>query len=535
MTKKNVVIGFLGTRLDAAGRDSSERWERWRPSVAMFGHDILRVDRLELLVSSEEHLALADEVRQDVQSIRPDAQVLVHLVPMPDPWNFQEVYAGLHDFAKGYAFKDDCNYFVHLTTGTHVAQICLFLLTEARYFPAQLLETYSHKAAQGEPWRGSVEVIDLNLSSYDQLAKRFHRESQESQSVLKGGIVTRNAAFNELIERIEQVALRSSAPMLLTGPTGAGKSLLACRIHALRSRRHLVAGPFVEINCATLRGDNAMSALFGHKKGAFTGAAEARAGLLKSADGGILFLDEIGTLGLDEQAMLLRALETKKFLPLGSDKEVSSDFQLLAGTNLDLEEQARQGRFREDLLARINLWHFELPGLAQRPEDIEPNLDYELERASRELGTRVTMTTEAREAYLACALKAPWPGNFRDLAASVTRMATLCEAGRIGVGEVKLECPRLLKQAKAAPKSAAQGLAARVLAGDKLQELDAFDVLQLDAVLSVVSRSDSLADAGRALFSVSLASRPNPNNSDRVRKYLAQYGLTFKDIKAALA
>src|SRR5690606_17169261 len=119
------------------------------------------------------------------------------------------------------------------------------------------------------------------------------------------------------------------------GPTGAGKSQLASRIYELKKRRRQVEGAFVEVNCATLRGDGAMSALFGHRRGAFTGAVTARRGLLKEADNGVLFLDEIGELGLDEQAMLLRAVEEGHFFPVGSDREESSHFQLITGTNRD--------------------------------------------------------------------------------------------------------------------------------------------------------------------------------------------------------
>lgn len=161
--------------------------------------------------------------------------------------------------------------------------------------------------------------------------------------------------------------LQARRALLLTGPTGAGKSRLARRIFDLKKLRHAVAGNFVEVNCATLRGDGAMSTLFGHVKGAFTGAITERQGLLRSADGGVLFLDEIGELGLDEQAMLLRAVEDKAFLPLGSDREVQSAFQLIAGTNRDLLVSVRNGRFREDLLARINLWTFRLPGTRRPP------------------------------------------------------------------------------------------------------------------------------------------------------------------------
>ncbi len=135
--------------------------------------------------------------------------------------------------------------------------------------------------------------------------------------------------------------MRSRAPILLMGPTGAGKSQLARRVFELKKARRQVSGELVDVNCATLRGDGAMSALFGHVKGAFTGALEARAGLLRKAHGGVLFLDEIGELGADEQAMLLRAIEEKVFLPVGSDREVKSDFVLLAGTNRDLAIEAR--------------------------------------------------------------------------------------------------------------------------------------------------------------------------------------------------
>src|ERR1700684_4067961 len=198
------------------------------------------------------------------------------------------------------------------------------------------------------------------------------------------------------------------------GPTGAGKSRLARRIYELKKVRHAVKGEFVDVNCATLRGDGAMSALFGHTKGAFTGALKDRPGLLRTADAGVLFLDEIGELGGDEQAMLLRALEEKTFLPLGSDREAHSDFPLIVGTNRNLLSAVREGRFREDLLARINLWTFTLPGLRSRSEDIEPNLQFELDQFAQRTSHRVTFSKEARRQFLDFALSssAKWTGNF---------------------------------------------------------------------------------------------------------------------------
>jgi transcriptional regulatory protein RtcR len=530
--RKSVVIGFLGTKLDSGLTE--KRWERWRPSVALFGHDHFVPDELELLAFNGDYPDLMEQVRSDIATLRPSTEVRAHTLPIDDPWNFQQVYAALHEFAKSYDFRDDTDYYVNLTTGTHVAQICLFLLTESRYLPARIVEASMHKrGSTGDAWRGRVEVIDLNLSTYDQLAKRFQRESVESQDLLKGGIVTRNTDFNALIGRLERVALKSTAPLLLTGPTGAGKSALAKRVFELRCRRHLVGGEFVEVNCATLRGDNAMSALFGHQKGAFTGALAVRQGLLRKAHNGMLFLDEIGELGLDEQAMLLRALEDKRFMPLGSDREVTSEFQLLAGTNRDLAQDVVKGRFRADLLARINVWQFKLPALSDRPEDIEPNLDFELERVTRELGTRISMTAEAREAFVAFATAAPWPGNFRELAAVITRMATLSDRGRIGVDDVRFECEQL-QEGWGPPSHVGRfedSAIATVLAEISL---DRFDRAQLADVLQVVKTTHSMAEAGRELYAVSREAKSNPNDSDRVRKYLARFNLNYAQVKSAL-
>ena len=254
-----------------------------------------------------------------------------------NPWDFEEVYGALHDFVSAYPFDTEReDYLVHITTGTHVAQICWFLLTGR----ATCRPGWCRPRRRGARTRRAIPRLgDADRPRpvpYDRIASRFRREQEESLAFLKSGIATRNAAFNRSIEQIERVAVRSRAPMLLVGPTGAGKSFLARRIYELKRSRHQLDGRFVEVNCATLRGDGAMSALFGHVKGAFTGAQNAREGLLRAADGGMLFLDEIGELGADEQAMLLKAIEEKRFFPLGSDREVESDFQLIAGTHRDL-------------------------------------------------------------------------------------------------------------------------------------------------------------------------------------------------------
>ncbi|WP_312079810.1 RNA repair transcriptional activator RtcR [Leclercia sp.] len=520
MKKRRVVIGVLGTVMDKRGKRAN-RLRKWRPTVALCQQPDLPVDRLELLHQPQDR-GMAEQLTEDIRLLSPHTTVRPCPVTIADPWDFEEVYAAFLDFATRYKFDtENEEYLVHITTGTHVAQICWFLLTEARYLPASLIQTgpASRDAPEEAVPVGRYSIIDLDLSRYATLTSRFQREQQESVSFLKAGIETRNATFNALIDQIERVALRSTAPVLLTGPTGAGKSFLANRIYQLKQSRHQLTGRLVAVNCATLRGDNAMSTLFGHVKGAFTGAATARAGLLREADGGVLFLDEIAELGLDEQAMLLKAIEEKTFFPFGSDKEVRSDFQLIAGTHRDMRQWVAEGRFREDLFARINMWSFALPGLAQRREDIAPNVEYELQRFAAEAQSQVRFDKEARERYLrfADSPQALWRGNFRELGSSVARMATLADQGRITLALVEEEIARLQANWQTATLSVAM-------------ELDLFDQRQLETVLEVCRRSASLSEAGRELFAVSRMKKVNPNDADRLRKYLARFGLSWESL-----
>lgn len=527
--KSTVVIGLLGPVLDRPERGKN-RWDKWRPTVSLCQHEELLVNRFELL-SSRKFQKLAREVVADIRTVSPETEVRVHDVEFKDPWDFEDVYATMHDFARAYPFDTEReDYLVHITTGSHVAQICWFLLCEARYLPARLLQTSPPRRIRVSDSPGAYSIIDLDLSKYDRLMSRFERQTRDDITLLKSGIQTRNPTFNSMIEKIETVALQSGDPILLMGSTGAGKSQLAKRIYELRRSHRRLTGPFIEVNCATLRGDALMSTLFGHKKGAFTGATRDRPGLLRSANDGMLFLDEVGELGPDEQAMMLRAIEEKRFLPLGADEEAESDFQLICGTNRDLQEDVAQGRFREDLLVRINLWTFRLPGLRDRPEDIEPNLEYELEHFARSEGVSVTFNREARQAFLAFATsgEARWSANFRDLNGAVRRMAILAPGGRITREIVAEEIRRLrefwdIELRDVSDETNLTGLL-------DPEELDPFDRVQLAEVVRVCRNSRSLSDAGRVLFSVSRKKRKSTNDADRLRKYLMKFGLTWDQI-----
>ncbi|OTA17950.1 transcriptional regulator [Xenorhabdus vietnamensis] len=214
--KRRIAIGVLGTKLDRRGKKAN-RWTKWRPTVGMCQQPELPIDKLELLYQTNDYV-LAERVKEDIAQVSPQTKVVLNEIQIEDPWDFEEVYTALLDFAVRYPFDtENEEYLVHITTGTHVAQICWFLLTEARYLPAQLLQTSPKNEGDESHSAGVYTIIDLDLSRYTTLTSRFQREQQEQVAFLKSGIATRNTNFNRLIDQVERVALRSTAPILQRG------------------------------------------------------------------------------------------------------------------------------------------------------------------------------------------------------------------------------------------------------------------------------------------------------------------------------
>lgn len=522
---QNVVVGFLGVKLDV-GKN-----RRWKPTLSLVEHDEFHVDRLELLYDFKFN-RLAHAAKREIEAASPDTEVVLNRLDLSDPWDFEEVYAKLFDFARGYGFDEDRErYHIHLTTGTHVAQICWFLLAESRHVPALLLQT-GPPLHEDEP--AKLDIIDLDLRRYNALQHRFDLIAQEYSDLLKGGIETRNAAYNGLISQIEHVAGATRAPILLLGETGTGKTQLAERIHTLKLDRRMIKGRMVHVNCATLSGPDGIAMLFGQRRGYTGQAGSERNGLLREADGGVLFLDEIDELGLREQAVILHAIETGRYYPLGADYEVTSQFQVIAGANRDLRKLAADGLFRQDLLSRLTAWTFEIPPLRQRREDIEPNLIFELARAERELGVQYGFNLDARERYLKfCRDPATlWPGNFRDFGASVRRMCILAARGRITRAMVEEEIRRLRGLWSASQSDPDLKLLADLL-GPQVDDIDLFDRAQLAEVIRTCRQSASLSEAGRNLFAQSRSRRKSTNDADRLRKYLAKFGIDWDQVNGA--
>ncbi|MCC6623262.1 MAG: sigma-54-dependent Fis family transcriptional regulator [Deltaproteobacteria bacterium] len=236
------------------------------------------------------------------------------------------------------------------------------------------------------------------------------------------GIITRDPAVLKLLETAAQVA-DSALPVLVQGPSGTGKELVARAVH-LNSPRH--ARPFLTINCSAISPALLESELFGHVKGAFTGATQNKVGLIAAAHGGTLFLDEVGELPRELQAKLLRTLQFGEVTPVGSTQAQTFDVRFVAATNRDLEEEVREGTFREDLLYRLNAVVLELPSLRARPGDILPLFHAFVARSAEAAGRSTPLIDPAVEAAL---VAYHWPGNIRELENEAKRAFALTPAG----------------------------------------------------------------------------------------------------------
>ena len=445
------------------------------------------------------------------------------------PTSMGDFYSYFNDYFTAFPFRPEAEkYFIHFAPGNSFSHSFMFTqLINLRKLPVRLLQL------RKMPGGTIGEVYDCAINTWVAEIARREMERSDPQEFLKSSIKTRNPDFNRLIGEIEQAAINSEAPVLLVGATGSGKSRLARRIYELRHMRGMAKGKFVEVNCATLSRESAQSMLFGHVRGAFTGAIANRKGFVAQADKGILFLDEIGELTEDMQILLLKVIEEKTFIPFGADAPARSDFQLICATNRDLNRDCLEGRFRLDLLSRINLWEFHLPSLRDRPEDIEPNLDYELQRITASRGMVAQFTGEAKERFLEFAEspEAIWPGNFRSLSASLERMATYAPRCQIDADVVAREIARLRKMWQPLREEGGFPLLRSLLPEE--EKLDLFEKLQLEGVLEVCLQAASRSEAGRALFGVSRKGKTTLDDTTRLRKYLAAYGIEWDSIKEA--
>jgi two-component system response regulator HydG len=307
---------------------------------------------------------------------------------------------------------------------------------------------------------GTVDdaVHAIRLGAYDYVMKPFpkekilgvlaktlehHRLADENrrlrEELQRGGedtsIIFSSPRFRKVYDLTLQVA-SSDANILILGESGTGKELIAHTVHANSGRRER---PFISLNCAALTDSLLESQLFGHLRGAFTGAVMNQKGLLEEADGGTLFLDEIGDVSTTVQAKLLRVIQEKEFIPIGSTKSKTVDVRFVAATNHDLQQEIAEGRFREDLYYRLNVISLTLPPLRERPEDIEPLVCHFMRR----FATRMKKELHGIDPdALLCMTRYHWPGNVRELENVIERAVILAQ-GNLLTSDLLPVCNRV--------------------------------------------------------------------------------------------
>jgi len=268
----------------------------------------------------------------------------------------------------------------------------------------------------GKPFNREHLLLAVSRALEGRRLRRELRTLRIRAAGVERPVVARSPSMQRLLEMTDRVA-SSDATVLVTGESGSGKELVARRLH-VRSPR--AEGPFVVLNCAAIPGELLESELFGHERGAFTGAHKARPGRFRQADGGTLFLDEVAELPAPLQSKLLRVLQERVVDVVGRDTPVPVNVRVVAATNRELPQLVREGRFREDLLYRLNVVELRAPPLRERPEDVEPLVRHFVARFAGDRDVTIP------DSLLAELRRRPWPGNVRELENACERLVILC-------------------------------------------------------------------------------------------------------------
>lgn len=364
----------------------------------------------------------------------PDAIDLFN-IELPSPVDYDAIYAGVSkNLAAAKLPQEDVELTFHLSPGTPAMAVIWIVLARTR-FPARLIQTTRDRGVQDVTF--FTDVADAFLPEYLQRGGLRIEKLAAGPKVSTpefAAVVHRSQAVEHQIE----LALRMAAydiPILILGETGTGKELFAEAIHKA-SRR--ASGSFVAVNSGAIAPELANSELFGHKKGAFTGAVRDHKGHFEAATGGTLFLDEIGDLPLDTQVRLLRVLQSKTVTPLGSAKAIPVDLRIVAATHRDLLADVAAGRFREDLFHRLAVGILNLPPLRERDADVELLIDHFMEQINNEgagkpEARRKNLSIDARKLLVIH----PWPGNIRELYHTLMRAVIWSRGERIEAADVR--------------------------------------------------------------------------------------------------
>jgi DNA-binding NtrC family response regulator len=382
------------------------------------------------LLTNDDETAVAPFIRW--LQAKTSARIEVEHVALPSPTAFGSIHVSastlltrLRDDSRG-----ELKLTYHLSPGTPAMASIWIILAKTR-FPAELIESSrEHGVKTVEfPFDLSAEFLpDLLRQRDERLRERSAAEAPTDAAF--ADIVHRSPVMVRLVQRARRVA-GFNVPTLLEGESGTGKELLARAIHRASERS---AKEFVAVNCGAIPEALVEATLFGHARGAFTDAKEARRGVFEAASGGTLFLDEVGELPLSVQVKLLRVLQENEITRVGETKPVKVDVRIITATHRNLVDEVAAGRFREDLFYRFAVAVLKVPALRDRAGDVGLIVDHVLASAQREMGEeRKRLSPSARNLLLSH----PWPGNVRELANTIRRLLIWTEGSTIGVEDVR--------------------------------------------------------------------------------------------------
>jgi Nif-specific regulatory protein len=332
----------------------------------------------------------------------------------------------------------------------------------------------------------AVAVAPLVAALLESDARRARAEADAAElraTLAPHEILGASPPMRELLARLDKLGPAGDAHVLVRGESGTGKELVARTLHARSPRR---AGPWVAVNCAAMPDTLVEAELFGHERGAFTGATRAKRGRFALADRGTLFLDEIGDLSLSAQAKVLRAIEAGEILPLGSERAVHVDVRVISATHKDLGAEVRAGRFREDLYYRLAVFEVTIPPLRERGDDVRDLAHEFLAEIAPRMGKRLAGFSELA---VDCLRRYPWPGNVRELRNEVERAAILAEGQLVGVADLS---PRV-----AAPPPAPEGAERTLTLAERFALLETTERELVEAAFAAAK--GNLSEAARLL------------------------------------
>ena len=423
------LISWLG-RTDLQARTKSER-VGLGPIAQAVG--VRSFARLELLCDypREEAEPYIDWLKEQYP-----VEIAPHFVTLTSPVHFGDIYENASRVASATIKNNHCNSDVtfHLSPGTPAMAAVWIILAKTR-FPVELIESSREHGVRtaSVPFDISADFIPDLLRKPDEELERLTAGLPPDAPEFSS-IVHRSPVMKRVIARARRVAPRS-IPVLIEGESGTGKELLARAIHRASPRREK---PFVPVNCGAISPELVESELFGHEKGAFTGAASARTGYFEAADGGTLFLDEVGELPVKAQVKFLRALQEGEIVRVGSTSPIQVNVRIIAATNRTLTEEVSGGRFREDLFYRLAVIVLLLPPLRERPGDVALLVDHLLEQINRESETEPgfehkKLSVNAKNILL----KHDWPGNVRELQNTLRRAVVWSTGATIRMEDVR--------------------------------------------------------------------------------------------------